>query len=141
MLTLAYNDLITPSQVADMAMGKLGDSVENALRADPGSGDTDEIQQAALRHIKAGTKKIEFYLSRKVIIAEHTMRWRNDVHGSDWNEASEFTRPNQSQRYTTYFDQWPVVQIYSVDGDTGLADEIEVAGPRMDYAVVHLRGS
>ncbi len=136
-LTLSYTDLITPSQVADLAMGKLGAQVETALRADAGSGDTEEIQQATLRHIKAATKKIQAFLSRKLIIHEATMRWRNDKHGSDWKAASEFTRANQSTRYTAYFDDFPVVEIYQVDGDAALADEIEIVSDRMDWGVIH----
>ena len=136
-LTLSYTDLITPSQVADLAMGKLGDQVETAMRADAGSGDTEEIQQTALRQIKAATKKVEAFLSRKLIIREATMRWRNDKHGSDWQEASEFTRPNQSPRYTAYFDTFPVVEVYQVDGSVALAPEITIVGDRKDYGVVH----
>ncbi len=131
--TASYMDLITLAQLADLAMGSLGDQIETALRASTGSGDGEEIQQAALVQIASATKKIEGALNRQLMVREHTQRWMP----ADWREAPEYTGATATQRYRNYFGHFPVASVYSVDGDTGLADEVLVAGPSNDLAIIH----
>jgi len=141
MIIAKYTDLVTPSQVADQSMNKLGTVIETALRATDGSGEGDEIRQAGLRFIDSATQKIEAFLNRKLIVRLHTQRWRCTVAQNDFKFASEYTRSDQSNRHRAYFRYYPVVQIVDVDGDVLLFDEIPLhVDERSEYAVINFDG-
>ncbi len=141
MITPKYTDLVTAGQVADQSLDKLGTVIEAALRAADGSGEGDEIRQAAFRFIDSATQKIEHALNRRFVVRSHTQRWVNTTVTSDWRRASEYTRTNQSQRWRAYFNHFPVVQIIDVDGDALLFDEIPLAvDERSEYAVISFDG-
>lgn len=140
MLTSDYTDLTTPSIVADQSLGGLGKAIEEALRAPTGSGDTEEIQQAALRFIKAHTRLIEDSLNRKLMVRSHSFTWVVDSYSNAWSQDSRYTLPNQDPRYSAYFSDWPVVQIVSVNADEALADDMSIVGELLDLAVINFDG-
>jgi len=137
MLTSDYTDLTTPSIVADQSLGGLGKAIEEALRAPNGSGDTEEIQQTCLRFIKNYTRRIENHLNRKIMVRLVDQTWVVDSFSNAWKPDSRYTLPSQNPRYSAYFQEWPVVQIVSVNADATLADEMAIEGVEMDLAVIH----
>lgn len=138
-LSLAYTDLITPVQVADLSLNSLGTQIETALRsgASSGSGDSSEIYRAAIREIKACTKLVEEYLNRELMIRPYTFRWRVDKIYNPWKQDARYTIPGNNPSYSAFFDNWPVVQIDSVNGDTDLAGEISIGRKDMSLAVIN----
>jgi hypothetical protein len=137
MLISDYTDLTTPSIVADQSLGGLGPAIEEALRAPAGSGDTEEIQQTALRFIKSYTLRIEEFLNRTLMVRLRNFVWVVDQYSNAWSADSRYTLPSQDQRYSAYFSDWPVVQMLSVNADTNLADEMAIVGDVSDLAVIH----
>ena len=138
MLNIEYTDLVTPSQVADLSMDTLGDQITAAMRQTIGSGDTEaqQIQQAALKQIKAASSQIDQFLNRKLVINLATTYSSSGV----WMEAPEFMLPNDPQKWRMYFKQFPVVQVLSADDDTDLAGEVAIMGDAADMAVCDLDG-
>jgi hypothetical protein len=132
-----YTDLVTPSQVADLSMAKLGKEIEGALRATPGSGDTQEIQQAVLHLIKGTSRQINEALNRELIVAQHTDYFNPD---EDWIEAPEYQLPDDESKWRAFFSNYPALHVYSVDADTDLADEVTVMGEDQDIAATDLEG-
>jgi len=125
-------------EVANLAMDTLGNKITTALKADNGSGDTNEIQQACIHIIGSITRKIEAYLNRKLIINLNNTFFTS---GGSWKKADEFmVVTDTDQKYRNYWKYFPVVQVVSLDADAALADEAETLGERQEFCVVTLAG-
>lgn len=105
-ISTAYTDLLTEYDLHDAAQGGVGlDSVTNLV----------EIIQEA-------TAVVETFLDRPLIVRSHTQRFG----AKDWRQREGYETTDDRLLSTAWAYQWPVVEVVSVDGDTALADDLEV---------------